>query len=323
MEAEKLAKIDGLFAEVPEDIQALFEPATLCTWNGKTTTVPYMKQLRMQCYYNVAAFEELGLAEPETWEDFLNICEALKAAGKTPLICGGTGDVWATGQPWWISETNAAMISAYPDFNEKLANGEVRWDDPCIIESLETWQSLVEAGYYHEGCMSYSYSQASTEFQNGAAAMMIDGSWAAAGFDAAGNTDFGVFLMPLVSGEKTYCTDTSGWAVSEECKNKEAAWQFIKWFFTTPEVYGKVLSADGLYSTTLEAVTYEQGALMNKFVANYDGWTLVPEVIKVQGDFAVAAAMEGELNKSLQNVFVGKDAAEEMAEFQKLYDMME
>ena len=76
-----LAKIDGLFAEVPEDIQALFEPATLCTWNGKTTTVPYMKQLRMQCYYNVAAFEELGLAEPETWEDFLNICEALKAAG--------------------------------------------------------------------------------------------------------------------------------------------------------------------------------------------------------------------------------------------------
>ena len=62
---------------------------------------------------------------------------------------------------------------------------------------------------------------------------------------------------------------------------------------------------------------------MNKFVANYDGWTLVPEVIKVQGDFAVAAAMEGELNKSLQNVFVGKDATEEMAEFQKLYDMME
>lgn len=106
-EAESIARNEpGMFAEVPTDIIGLFEEGALTTYGGKTVTVPYMKQLRMQCYYNKADFEELGLSEPTTYEEFVDICAALKAAGKTPLICGGTGDIWATGQPWWISVTN-------------------------------------------------------------------------------------------------------------------------------------------------------------------------------------------------------------------------
>ncbi len=322
LEAENLAQIPGLFAELPEDIYALFDEATLCTYEGKCVTIPYMKQLRMQCYYNLADFAECGLSEPTTYEEFLNVCDTLKAAGKTPLICAGSGDVWATGQPWWISVSNQTILAAYPDFNEQLKNGTLRWDDPVIIEDMHQWQELVNAGYYHEGSMSYSYSQAASEFQNGAATMMIDGSWAAAGFDAAGNTDFGVFVVPQPSGAQTYCAANSYWGVHSGSKNLEAAWQFIRWFFSTPEVYGKVLAADGLYSTTKEPVSYEQGALMTKFVENLEDMTLVPEIIKVTGDYAVHSATEGELNKSLQNIFIGKDAATEMAAFQDLYDMM-
>lgn len=176
LEGEILAPTEGLFAEVPADVLEQFDPAAVVTNNGKYTIVPAMKQLRMQCYYNIAEFEALGLTEPETWEDFLNICAKIKEAGKVPLLCGGTGDVWATGSPWWISVANQSLIEAYPNFNEDLKNGAVKWNNEVLVEALTTWQDLVKAGYYYNGAMSLSYSQASAEFQNGTAVMMIDGS---------------------------------------------------------------------------------------------------------------------------------------------------
>lgn len=320
-EANILASTEGLFAEVPENIQGLFDPATLCTYNGKCVTVPNMKQLRIQMYYNKADFAEAGVEEPQTWDEFLEVCEKLKDAGKVPLICGGTGDIWATGL-WWIAATNQSIMEKYPNFNQDLKEGKVGWNDPVVAESLENWKTLIDAGYYHDGCMSYSYSQAATEFQNGAASMMLDGSWAAAGFDAAGNEGFGVFCLPSPDGLTTYCTDVGYWGVTEQSKNKEAAFQFIEYYFSHPEVNQILLEADGWSSTTKEPVTYEQGPLMTKFVENLSDWTLVPEIVKVTGDYAIPAGFQDEVDKMLQNVFVGKDIQAELDALQSQYEIV-
>lgn len=323
MEAEVLATTDGIFAEVPGDLLANYDPAAICTYNGKTTTIPSMKQLRMQCYYNKADFDALGLKEPETWDEFLDICETIKTAGKVPLICGGTGDIWATGQPWWISVTNQSLINAYPNFNADVLAGSVKWNNDSLVNSLTTWQKLVKDGYYHKGCMSFSYSQAAAEFQAGGAVMMIDGSWAASGFDNAGNTDFGVFAVPNPENLKTYCTAVSYWGVSEQSVNKEAAFKFAGYVLGgNQETYKFFLSADGLSSTTKTPVTYEQGPLMDKFVSNWADATLVPEITKVVGDYAMPNGFEGYICKSLQNIFTGSDVAGELAAWDEEYAML-
>jgi ABC-type glycerol-3-phosphate transport system substrate-binding protein len=314
MEAENLTSTPGIFAEVPQDVLAQFDPATYAVYDGKYIAIPNQKQLRMQCYYNKADFAALNLNEPQTWDEFVAVCRALKNAGKVPLICGGTGDIWATGAPFWISAANQVLIDTYPNFNADLKSGKVKWNNPALAETLAAWQNLVKAGYYHPGCMSFSYSQAAGEFQSGGASMMIDGSWAAAGFDAAGSTGFGVFAVPNPKNLKTYCAAVSYWGVSAQSKNKEAAFTFAKYVLGGNEtVYRNYLKADGLYPTTKKAITYDQGPVMNKFVQNWSSYTLTPEITKVPGDLAVPIGFEDYLNKSLQNIFNGADIARELA----------
>ena len=320
--SEGVLSTDGIFAEVPADVVDLFEEGALSTFGGKVVTVPLAKQLRMQCYYNKADFKECGLEEPKTWDEFMNICDTLKAAGKVPMICGGTGDVWAIGEPWWIAVTNQTILDKYPNFNEQLKKGELAWTDPVIVEAMELWQDFINKGNYYEGSMSYSYSQAASEFQNGVASMMIDGSWAAAGFDAAGSDDFGVFAVPSPQGLTTYCSTVTDMGVYKDSKNLDAVWTFIKWFYTNKDAYSRYLQADGLYSVTKDPVTYDQGPVAKKFVDNFNGWTLIPEALLVTGENQLPAGMEDEVCKILQNIYVGKDIKDELANLQLQYEMI-
>lgn len=325
IEAEQLATMDGIFTEVPQEIQDLFEDATLCEYNGKCITVPSFRQYKMQCYYNKAEFEALGLAEPATWEEFVNVCQTIKDAGKVPLMCGGTGDIWATGEPFWIAEGDTALLAKYPDFNKQLKEGTMQWNNETTIEVLTNWQDMVNKGYYYEGAMSLSYSQAAEEFKKGTAVMMVDGSWQAAGLDAEGNEDFGVFAVPTMTGDKITIADCSYWGVSESCANKDAAFQFIKYVFDeNQDVYKAYLQSDGLYSTTKNAVTYEQGPVTTKLIANTADWSKVQEIVKLPGEYATPSGMQSYMDKSFQNIFNGADVAAEVAgwdtEYQRLLD---
>lgn len=323
LEAHSLATVEGIFAEVPEDIQALFDPATLCTYNGKCITIPATKQLRMQCYYNKKIFEELNLEEPKTWDEFVGVCQAVKDADKVPLICGGTGDVWATGEPYWISVANQAIEAEYPDFNQDLKEGKAVWNNDTAKDALEKWQEMVQKGYYYEGSMSLSYSQAADEFKKGTAAMMIDGSWLAAGLDAEGKEDFGVFAVPTLDGTKSYCATYQYWGVSEACENKDAAFQFVKYVFdTNQEIYKKYLISDGLYSTTVKPVSYDQGPVTTKFVENFDGWSLVPEIVLAPGEYSLPSGMQTYMDKSFQNIFNGADITGELENWDAEYERL-
>lgn len=325
IEAEQLATMDGIFTEVPQDVLDLFEDSALCTYNGKSITVPSFKQYKMQCYYNKGVFNELSLEEPKTWDEFMNVCQTIKDAGKVPLMCGGTGDIWATGEPFWIAEGDTALLSKYPNFNQELKEGKNKWNNETTIDVLTKWQDMVNKGYYYEGAMSLSYSQASEEFKKGTAAMMVDGSWQAAGLDGENNEDFGVFAVPTMDGSEICVADCSYWGVSETCKNKDAAFQFIKYVFDeNQEVYKTYLQSDGLYSTTKKAVSYEQGPVTTKLLDNTKGWNTVQEIIKLPGEFAVPSGMQSYMDKSFQNIFNGADVKAEVenwdVEYQRLLD---
>lgn len=311
-----LASTEGIYAEVPEELLGKYEDAAIATYNGKHTLFPAYKGLRSQCYYHKDQFKEAGIEkEPETWDEFVEVCEKLKAAGKVPLMGAGASDIWATCFGWWTGVTNSDIIKAYPDFNEKVLAGEIKWTDPVIAENLNKWQELINAGYYHKGSMSFSYTQASEEFKNGSAAMFMDGAWSAAGYDAEGYTeeDMGVFIVPAPSGAENYCTMPGYWGVSETCEHKEEAFKFCEYVLGgNPELYAYYLKADGTYSVTKDPVVYDMGPIQSKFLHNYDGVELVPEIMKVVGDTAMPTGFEDFTCKSLQNVFTGADVMTEL-----------
>lgn len=311
-----LAKTEGIYAEVPAELLANFEDGLIATYNGKVTLVPAYKALRNQCYYHKDQFAEAGItAEPQTWEEFLDVCEKLVAAGKVPLMGVGASDIWATSFGWWTGVTNSDIMSQYPNFNEDILSGKLKWTDPVVETNLKHWQELINAGYYHKGSTSFSYTQASEEFANGATAMFMDGAWSALTHDANGVTTdvMGVFVVPAPSGAKTYCTMPQYWGVAESCKNKEEAFKFCEYVLGgNPDIYRYYMQADGTYSATKVPADYEMGPIQTEFLNNYADYTLVPEIMKMVGSSAMPTGFEDFTLKSLQNIFTGADVAEEL-----------
>ncbi|MDY3919661.1 MAG: extracellular solute-binding protein [Candidatus Limivivens sp.] len=321
-----LADIEGVYAEVPEELLSKYEDSYIVTNNGSKNLIPAYTALRSQVYYNKQQFADAGITEiPETWDEFVEVCEKLKEAGFTPLMGVGAADSWATSFGYWNGVVNAEIEAVYPEFNKQVLAGEVSWTDPAIENALLKWQELINAGYYHKGSMSFSYTQANAEFLSGSAAMFMDGAWSSATIDSSEEyrDQFGVFMMPTPSGVKSYCTMPGYWAVSDTCENKEAAFTFCEYVLGgNEELYRYYLQADGVYSVTKEPVTYEMGALQTEFLGNYEGISVVPEITKVVGDYKLPSGFEDYTWKSLQNVFTGANVKTELetwdAEFERM-----
>lgn len=311
-----LASTEGVYAEVPEELLAKFEDSAVVSFNGVKNLVPAYKAYRTQVFYNKHQFEDAGITEvPTTWDEFIQVCDTLQEAGYTPLMGVGAADIWATAFGYWTGVVNSELYTAYPNFNEDILSGELSWENDVLIDTLKSWQTLTP--YYHKGSMSFSNTQATSEFLSGSAAMFMDGAWSTTTIDNSDEysaDDFGTFMMPTPSGAKTYCTMPQYWGVSETCENKEAAFKFCEYVLGgNPDIYRYYLQADGTFSVTKEPVTYEMGPVQTEFVNNLEGYTLVPEAMKVVGDNAFPTGFEDYTLKSLQNIFTGADVEQELS----------
>ena len=69
-------------------------------------------------------YEELGLEVPNTWEEFVANCNALKEAGKTPCYLSA-GDTWTT-QLVFLGD-NYNVLASNPDFAEQFTAGTAKF----------------------------------------------------------------------------------------------------------------------------------------------------------------------------------------------------
>ena len=129
--------------------------------------------------YNATIFEEQGLEVPETWDEFIAVCDALQAAGITPFY-GTLADSW-TGIPSW----NA--LGAYPaqdDFFDKMrAQGtDVGPDSEVSFQKnfaeMMDQQYTLYSNYMQEGYRGKTYDEGNAAFANGEVAMLLQGIWA-------------------------------------------------------------------------------------------------------------------------------------------------
>lgn len=77
----------GMLAELPEDIVALFKnPVSI---GGKVYTAPQANNNTLGIIYNKKYFEENNLKEPQTYEEFKELCRRIEDMGDTyPLVVG-------------------------------------------------------------------------------------------------------------------------------------------------------------------------------------------------------------------------------------------
>ena len=208
--------------------------AELGTKQGEVNGLGYVNNAN-GVIYNQDIFEEQGLEVPETWDEFIAVCDALEAAGITPFY-GTLADSW-TGMPSW----NALGAYASQDgfFDDLRAEGEDVGADSAVSFEKDFPEVMAQQAqlfsYMQEGYRGRTYDDGNAAFARGESAMLLQGIWALNPVKAI-NPDINAAIFPypaaddpddrlLVSGVDVVVT------MAKDTPHREEALRFIEYLF--------------------------------------------------------------------------------------------
>ena len=258
----------GALGEIPEDVYGNLVDASYI-YND---TVFGVSALATTCgvLYNKTIFEEYGLEEPETYEEFLTICKKLKKKGVTPLLYAGA-DLW---------------------HSEYLLNHFLHVYDGDATESFSAFKLLFDAGYVNEDWQIVEDGTTAYLMAQGKAAMIFTACSSVGELkEEESDFEFGWFYLPDENGD-IVVTDTKDayFCVTTECYRDEekydAAVRFLE-FFYSEENYAKVLEKVYAISTTTQETdtlgdeNYER--IVDGYFANERRDSYIGDYTHVQG----------------------------------------
>ena len=175
-------------ANVQPAYQEIMKSVTYVPMDG-IYGVPYIANAAGMLY-NKDMFAEKGWDIPETWDEFIALCEEIKAEGEVLPLYLGFLDTWTILSPW-----NSILVDLVPqDHIRKVNAGEAKFAD-YYREPAEKLYQLLQYG--EEGPFAYSYEDACTAFARGQSAMFPCGSFAVPQILSANpDMNVGLFAMP-------------------------------------------------------------------------------------------------------------------------------
>lgn len=237
----------GKLEPLPDDIVSLFMTTT--EFDGKVYTAPFGGENTNGIIYNKAYFDENGWTEPTTYDEFIDLCQAIADKGDmAPLVVGGQ-DIWHMGF-WFHKAYNDQVLSQDPDFIKHCYDGSKDFSDDTFKATFEELKTIFQ--YAQDGWVSTPDAQITTFLVNDMAAMMYSGTHMFSQIAQADPSfEMGWFAVPSPDGKTRLVGGggVGGLAISAEAAKdpdkKAAAEAFIKFYFQ-PEnykVYCEKLSA--------------------------------------------------------------------------------
>ncbi len=281
-------------------------------------------------FYNKAIFEEVGVEVPTTYAEFVEVSQAIKDAGHTPiLMCGA--------EPWCGSFPVVALFSSDvfgddPDWMKKRKAGEVSFSDPESVAAFQKFQDLVNDGLIDEGGLGTDFASANQAFYDGEAAMYFQGSWFIGYMEPEVSDNTGVFLLPQDDGDAYVPIYVGGGSrISAVSDHPEEVKMFAEAWSTNPNQLKTLIEKDALFpmikGMTIEDWKNDYGVeVSDLYTEAYSGYVTNEDAAKVStfswsnNDDDVIGGMKEEIYSSIQNIFLGADVAEEMALLDQLWD---
>jgi raffinose/stachyose/melibiose transport system substrate-binding protein len=204
-------------------------------FDGKTYAIPLGTSF-LTTWYNKDMFDDAGIADiPQNWDEFLDACEKLKAAGYTPIAAG---DKQSFVIQFGMYQIGASEIySENPDFDEQLFTGETKFTDEVWEKTVAKFEELYTKGYVIDNSLGLSQEQSRQAYVDGKAAMIFDGSFGydALNKDGAESFDKGMFAIPSneAGNDLVYnLTPSNGLFVSADSDKQEAIDKVLDYWFT-------------------------------------------------------------------------------------------
>ncbi|AJW98429.1 extracellular solute-binding protein [Burkholderia gladioli pv. gladioli] len=193
-------------------------------------------------FYRKDLFEKAGIkSDPKTWDEFLDDCKKLKAAGFTPIAVGGR-DSWTLAA--WFDYIDL-RLNGYA-FHMQLMDGKIPYTDDRVKKVYAAWKSLIDNRYFVDNALSYTLDSAQPLLIQGQAAMMLMGTFISAGLPSAVKSKMGYFQFPVIDPKQPIAEDGSADCLNipARAKNKADARRFLA-FMAKPEIDGALAKAFG------------------------------------------------------------------------------
>lgn len=228
------------------------------TYPGRTSVLPYSVQAA-SVIYNQEIFEAQGLEVPQTWDELVQVCESLKAAGITPFYAT-FADPWTVGQGWFDYTVGGSIDVA--DFYGQLGELGAQVGPDAPVSFVKTMKDPVEKmkeltdKYTNPDAASRGYGDGNLAFAQGEAAMYMQGPWAL-GEIAKTDPDLrlGTFPLPMTDDPADLRVrvniDLAAW-IPEVSERKDEARAFLSYLFQQ-EVMDDYNAKFLGYGTTTEA----------------------------------------------------------------------
>ena len=226
MQEERIEDLSSYIYEDEEWMESI-EPAVLdaCSEPDGSVYLAPLSTAAFSCsgvFWNEELFRQAGIREfPQTWEEFWNCCEKLKAHGITPLALHTEGTAWA---PMLFATAELAASPEGAEFMKELFPQS--YQNQYGIQLATTLKQLFT--YTTEDAIHVDFDVAHNNFVSGRAAMISNGYWKIDQIpeEFAENVRFSAFPgNQLISSPETF-----GWAVVSDYEDevKEGAIEFLK-----------------------------------------------------------------------------------------------
>lgn len=245
----------GYLVRLDDKVPALadFDPGILAgatnRADGGVYGVPFALQT-VQVLYNERIFEELGLEEPQTWDEFLAVAQALKDAGYQALANGAM-------EPWTVETLFGGVGPTFyggDEFFQAITSGETDFTDPRFSAALEKMVELEP--YLADNYMGVAYTDMQSMFAFEQAGMFIGGSYELGTLRQL-NPDLRIGAFPVPGdapgdGRISYYVDGS-YGINAASPHQEEALRFIE--FLASQEYGQMFTDELQQISAVPGVT--------------------------------------------------------------------
>ncbi|MGQ7786978.1 extracellular solute-binding protein [Nesterenkonia sp. PF2B19] len=307
-DAGALAPLDDYVADagLADDlVEGLVEAGT---YEDSLHGMPWYAGVR-SILYRADIFEELDLEAPTTWEEVVEVAEAVQVEHPEMNAFGVPGNAEMTVYPWiWGAGGEVATLEG-----EEWTS---HMDSPESIEGIEFLTGLqTEHGFSSEGATTWTEVDLLDSFVAGETVMGVMGSWTPATILEQEPDLEGAIAAAPIPGRDGGIADSvlggSHLSMFETAEDKDLAWTFIE-MMTTGEFAEQWGEASGYFPgqvSLLDAVMESEDELVAPFATQFvEGGGTLP----VTPRFGAVQAQET-TNAAIQSILAGNaDAAEAM-----------
>ena len=227
-------------------------------YDGKLYSMPAGFE-GMGMYYNLGVMEEHGWSIPSNLEELESLMEEIKGAGLIPLSFGNANYQGAVDH---LYSTLLSCLSG-PDVVKQAINGEIKFDDPKMVASIEKLKEWWDKGYImDQASQTVTQDDQLAFLADGRAVMSICGTWWGPQIvQTFPDCNWTFELMPVLNEEAGPIFPLAvgeSYAVNANTQHPEICAEILNFLYTDMDTFYTAVNNGAIQPFPIEAFDFEK-----------------------------------------------------------------